>query len=195
VKYSGSSDTDLIPGTDVLRNIPGITDQDKLVEFERNIVAWRSVSLPVGNFNAAHLKAVHRHLFQDVYPWAGEFRQVPLAKGESRFAQPQFIEQETQRVLKETFLLLDSHKDGSDICAVIANCIIELIAVHPFCEGNGRVIRAFIEQAMAKFGYSIQFAGISEARWLNASIQGFRGDESAMLQLLREITSSQVNLS
>jgi cell filamentation protein len=29
---------------------------------------------PTGQFDAAHLKAIHRHLFQDVYEWAGRTR-------------------------------------------------------------------------------------------------------------------------
>ena len=38
---------------------------------------------PRGGFDAAHLKAVHRHLFQDVYEWAGHTRdeRVPLSDG------------------------------------------------------------------------------------------------------------------
>jgi cell filamentation protein len=31
-------------------------------------------------FDAAHVKAIHAHLFQDVYDWAGEFRTVDMAK-------------------------------------------------------------------------------------------------------------------
>ena len=40
-----------------------------------------------GKLNLAHLKAIHRHIFQDVYPWAGEFRTVNIARpGQFYFA-------------------------------------------------------------------------------------------------------------
>lgn len=37
-------------------------------------------------FNAAHVKAIHAHLFQDVYDWAGEFRNVDISKKGQAFA-------------------------------------------------------------------------------------------------------------
>ena len=41
--------------------------------------------MPAGEFDPDHLKAIHRHLFQDIYAQAGEARTVEIAKGESRF--------------------------------------------------------------------------------------------------------------
>ena len=39
-------------------------------------------ALPLaGRFDAAHLKAIHKYIFQDVYSWAGEFRTVKISKG------------------------------------------------------------------------------------------------------------------
>ena len=47
--------------------------------------------VPPGDFDLDQLKAIHRHLFQDVYEWAGEVRTVEIAKGESRFQLRRFI--------------------------------------------------------------------------------------------------------
>ena len=66
------------PGTTVLSNIPGITDQDQLDHYEYFRTAVREQEIHAGavhidrTFDAAHLTAVHQHLFQDVYEWAGD---------------------------------------------------------------------------------------------------------------------------
>jgi len=38
--------------------------------------------MPRGDFDLAHLRAIHRHLFQDIYEWAGELRAVEISKGD-----------------------------------------------------------------------------------------------------------------
>lgn len=72
----------LYPGAGVLRNRLGLTDPDQLDRVERRLVTQRIIEgAPTGDFDVAHLRAIHRHLFQDVYAWAGELRTVEIAKG------------------------------------------------------------------------------------------------------------------
>ena len=69
------------PDSDVLINHYDIKDWDKLLSVEDFIYAVQAGKiLPVGNFNIEHLKAIHRHFFSPLYPWAGEFRQVNMSK-------------------------------------------------------------------------------------------------------------------
>lgn len=78
-----------IPGTSVLRNkfiTPGNPygepDPDKLRVLEELRSGLRINELnehPIeGNFDYAHMKAIHHHIFQDVYEWAGQERVAPL---------------------------------------------------------------------------------------------------------------------
>ena len=67
-----TEDPYLIPGTEVLRNIPGLTNTAQLEEFEANMAAARvaqletvAVKIP-GNCDLDHLLAHHRHVFQEV---------------------------------------------------------------------------------------------------------------------------------
>ena len=63
----------LYPGTPVLRNKLGLTDPDQFDQMERRLVTQRiAEGVPTGVFDLAHLRAIHHHLFQDVYDWAGE---------------------------------------------------------------------------------------------------------------------------
>ncbi|SPE35320.1 hypothetical protein SBA6_440012 [Candidatus Sulfopaludibacter sp. SbA6] len=83
---SDDSDPYLYPGTDVLKNVPGLRDSEQLAAFEALNTGARSYELlqsPIaGGFDIAHLKAIHKHIFQDVFTWAGEFRTTVLGKAE-----------------------------------------------------------------------------------------------------------------
>jgi hypothetical protein len=93
--YKAAADPYCYPGTTVLKNIPRIRDQATLDQFEAAITAQRADEpFPHGRYGVAHYRAVHRHLFQDVYSWAGKFRTVRLSKGDSTFCYPENIAQE-----------------------------------------------------------------------------------------------------
>ena len=100
-----SSDPYTYPGTDVLRNLLDIRDLQQLAAFEANATTARLIELdaaPIeGRFDIAHLQAIHRHIFQDVYPWAGEFRTVNISKGGHLFGVAAFIEPALQGVLRK----------------------------------------------------------------------------------------------
>ncbi len=83
-----ADDVYCIPGTGVLKNKAGITNQDLLDEYEADFTAIRIFELaqaPLkGNFDLTHLCKIHAYLFQDVYEWAGEIRSVYIIRGDSR---------------------------------------------------------------------------------------------------------------
>jgi cell filamentation protein len=78
------SDPYSISGGGCLRNKLGITDAPTLKEIEARIVSIRDVevarSVLPGEYNSEHLQAFHRHLFQDIYDWAGKFRTVDIRR-------------------------------------------------------------------------------------------------------------------
>ena len=104
-----SDDPYVYPGTTILRNKLGIRDAGQLEAFERHVVPQRMAEgLPTGDFDLAHLQAIHRHLFQDVYDWAGEVRTVELNKGGHQFMFRQYIQTGMadvhQRIVKADYL-------------------------------------------------------------------------------------------
>jgi len=76
----------------VLFNLLGISDQAALDRAEADIVSARLVELanrPIsGNFDVPHLQAIHRHLFLDIYEWAGSLRTIGISKGNPMFCMP-----------------------------------------------------------------------------------------------------------
>jgi cell filamentation protein len=100
-----NSDPYLYPGTDVLRNLANLRDPVTSAAFEANATASRLIELAAagvsGGFDVPHLKAIHRHLFQDVYSWAGDFRTVNISKGGHLFGAASFLEAALTGVLSK----------------------------------------------------------------------------------------------
>jgi cell filamentation protein len=139
VPYATVPDPYSYRGSRVLKNIPGIRNIAALKRFETAITAQRADEpLPTGRFSVSHYQAVHRHLFQDVYRWAGRVRTVRITKGASTFCYPEHISNELKRIfgwLKQQAFL--GGRSPEDFASGAAHFLAELNAVHPFRDGNG----------------------------------------------------------
>lgn len=166
------------PGSTVLRNRLEIRDAEGLEFAERVLVRQRmEEGCPGGDFDLAHLQAIHRHLFQDVYEWAGEIRRVPLAKGESRFFPPDRIGLAMQdihsRIVKQNYLRgLPSDRFAQEAARVIGDVNV----VHPFREGNGRTQVIYLQQLGERAGHTVDLTRLECERWIEASIRASRAD-------------------
>lgn len=159
------------PDYSVLKNKLDIRDATLLDETERGLVQSRILEgSPGGQFDAAHVKAIHRHLFQDLYDWAGDYRTVEIGKGGRWFHNYQFIEQgmaEVERSIQAGKLGQDMNADqfGDYAAGVIAN----LNYVHPFREGNGRTQMEFLQQLCERAGHELNTEKIQRDVWITAS--------------------------
>lgn len=96
--YEVFEDPYLYPGTTVLRNKLGLMTEVELESFELEITTLNaSEPAPEGKLDASHYKAIHHHLFSDVYDWAGQYRTVRIAKGGNPFCYPENIAGEMDR--------------------------------------------------------------------------------------------------
>ena len=181
------------PGTNVLKNIPGILDEGALRELEYVQTAARIVELrqnPIqGKFDLDHLKAIHAHIFQDMYDWAGQTRTVGISKSSTHFANPAFIEGEARKL--STGLAKEKNLHGLEkpqFVDRLAHYYAEWNALHPFREGNGRATREFIGQLAREAGYELNQSRIDNSRdqWNEASRRSFVGDLSQVKQILAE---------
>jgi cell filamentation protein len=188
-RYSGS-DPYLDPETGVLINRLGITDQSTLEQFEAALVATRSYELsqtPLkGRFDLAHLQAIHKHFFVDLYEWAGRLRTIDISKGGNRFANHMQIESAAAPILQQ--LAKENHLAGLGAEAFsdrAAYYLGELNALHPFREGNGRAQREFISHLAHTNGYYVAWENMAPADLLAASIASFHGDASKLAGVIR----------
>jgi cell filamentation protein len=181
--------------TGVLKNRLEIADEATLEEIEADLVATRSYELsksPLeGRFDLAHLQAIHRYLFADVYEWAGELRMIDISKGGSRFAHHGHILSAAVSIFQQ--LAAEKHLAGlgpEPFSYRAAYYLGELNALHPFREGNGRAQREFISHLAQAAGYYIAREKVSQADMLTVAIQSFSRDTAKLAILIRNNLSS-----
>lgn len=180
--YEAAPDPYCYPGTGVLNNIPGLRSQSELDRFETNITAQRSDEpFPRGRFSVAHYQAIHHHLFQDAYEWAGRFRIVRIAKDSSVFCYPEHIASEMHKIfaaLREDRFLRDLSPE--QFAPRAAHFLASLNAIHPFRDGNGRAQLAFMAMLAARAGHPLALSNLSPKTFLPAMIRSFQGDEKPL---------------
>jgi cell filamentation protein len=176
------------PGTDVLRNKLGIQDADELRKAEIEHVELRiREGCPTGNFDLEHLQAIHRHLFQDVYEWAGQLRTFDMFKNqEGEYSPAGEIESEIrgvhQRVVNLDFL---HNTNVSEFSAKAAQIIGDTNHAHPFREGNTRTQLQFLHQLAEGAGHNIDLAKIDRGAWNVAKVQAGDGNYDYMNDQIR----------
>tara|TARA_R100001440_G_scaffold71422_1_gene94386 strand:- start:377 stop:970 length:594 start_codon:yes stop_codon:yes gene_type:complete len=191
-KYGVAQDKYCYPETDVLTNLLDIRNADKLAEAEIEFTAeryrlYQSPKATIQQFTFEHLKTLHYHLFQDVYEWAGEVRDVDISKGETLFCTCTRIEPEAKKLFKNISQLENSQSHELFI-EQIADLFCEINLLHPFREGNGRVQRFFFEEMLFALGYDVTWPLISRQEWVEANIAGVNLD----LTLLKNIFNQAI---
>lgn len=177
-----AEDPYVYPGSSVLRNKFGFTTAERLDAVERELVVQRiSEGTPAGAFDLDHLKAIHRHLFQDVYDWAGEIRTVEISKGGHQFQFRRYIETgmaDVHRRLKAASFLRGL--DTKSFAAQAGKITGDINYVHPFRDGNGRTQLLYLEQLSQQAGHNLALQTLNPQRWIDASRAAHSGDYEPM---------------
>lgn len=189
--YDAVKDPLINPDTGVFYNLYNIDNAEELEATEAAAVAIRTYELrqnPLpGNFDLEHLQAIHRHLFQDVYPFAGKLRELEISKGTTRFAHRSHIHAQMQRITNE--LIADDHLLGLQPEAIATRCayyMSEINALHPFREGNGRTQREFINHIVANCGLVVAWDSVPPATVLKCTIIAHGGSEEPLARLIAD---------
>ena len=193
MKYSAKADVYTDAESGVLKNRFNLDDAQELARVESGLFALRAAELatkPItGGFDLAHLQAIHRHLFGDVYDWAGEPRMVDISKGAARFAHYAHIAKQAELLARA--LQAEDMLRGVDIdqfCRRAAHYLSEWNVLHPFREGNGRSTRELLGQLAHERGYHIDWHQMAPDVFLDAMIQAYHGNEAPLAGLLRANT-------
>jgi cell filamentation protein len=188
--YEVQDDKYCYPKSSVLKNKLGIRDQIKLSEFELAMTTQRfDEPLPNGRLGTRHYFAVHKHLFQDVYSWAGKPRTVRISKGTSMFCCPENILSELKRLFEN---LRDEHSlrnlESKEFSLGAARFLSGLSAIHAFRDGNGRAQMAFLALLAIRAGHPLDLSRLHPDSFLAAMIASFHGDEEPLAKQIEELT-------
>jgi len=169
-----------IPGTSVLRNLPGVTDRGQLQNYEEAQALVRVAELyrdpVVGRFDYEHMKGIHRRIFQDVYSWAGQERMGPVGvmtksgpdvvhfpPGDPAAPMVAYAYYPAGAIAEAAttqywLLAKENHLTGlpqSEFVGRLAEHWGELNTIHSFREGNTRSQFVFFSQLSENAGYSL----------------------------------------
>lgn len=182
-------DPECYPGTRVLINLADLRDQTELDAYEVEVVGRRSMEPPPpGDFDPAHYRALHRHLFQDVYGWAGEYRTIRTSKGGNVFCYPEWIEREMAKLFKT--LAGNAFQPDGDVDAFVqaaADFLGELNAIHPFREGNGRSQLYFLRLLGLRAGHPFRSEAVERDAFLHAMIESYHGRLEGLIDELERM--------
>ncbi len=179
--YPETYDPGLKYGT--MRNLYGERDPQVLNDREYSDTAMRSMELKSGavdiprTYDAQHVMAIHGHVFQDVYEWAGQFRTIDMTKqwppeigrGFTEFLDRRdvgrYLDDVQQRIAREPW----ANMDRDQFAHAAADIFSRVNFAHPAREGNGRTAKLFMQHVaeLSKFelNYSPQLTGITPEVW------------------------------
>lgn len=120
--------------SELARQEEKISKKKALELFEKNILD----SYEAGTFET--LSKIHKYLFDEIYYFAGEIRNVNIAKGNFRFAPVMYLEQSLKYI----------DKMPQSTYEEIIKKYVEMNVAHPFREGNGRAIRIWLDLILKK---------------------------------------------
>lgn len=150
----------------ILENKLGIREEKELEIKEEQISKIKALELfdkglldgfPVSEFKG--LAMIHKHLYEDIYDFAGNIRHVNIIKGSFPFALGSYLPE----ILKNISQMPQSTFDE------IIEKYIEMNIAHPFRDGNGRSMRIWLDCIMKKEVKSVvEWSKISKEEYMNA---------------------------
>lgn len=168
--YDAADDPYTYENSTVLVNKLDLREQADLDAFEAEISNARAQEpLPAGDLDFKHYKAIHHHLFQDVYDWAGKVRTVRIFKGGNPFCFPENVEIQATKLFNK--LKDDDYLQNLDLEAFAgkaAHFLAELNVIHAFREGNGRSQLPFFALLADHAGHPLDFDKLDPEAMLHA---------------------------
>lgn len=146
-------------------------------------------------FGVDDLRSFHRRWLQDIYPWAGEYRQVNMGKGGFQFAAahriPHLMAEYDRDVLEVDTPCHDM--DDERLIRALARTHAELVLIHPFREGNGRLARLLNTLMAFQAGQpALDYGGIrgkKKREYIAAVHAALGGDYEPMEAVFRSVLS------
>lgn len=191
-KYGNDRDPYLYPGLNVMRNRLGIRQAERLAQAAYEFTALRAATLGLGPLlrGLPHLCAIHQHIYQDIFDWAGDIREMDIYQGDTRFCHFAYIEKEGNALmqdLEEEGYLVGLERE--EFINRLSHYYCEINVLYPFRIGNGIVQRIFFEQLAIHAGYQLDWHDIDPEEWAQANQSGAMGDLSALNAIFSKVVS------
>lgn len=152
----------------ILKNKLGINDYDMLNQAEADLTFSKFLNIEKTfktKFDINYVKAIHKHIFEDIFDWAGEFRNVPIVKEEIvlpglslNYAESKEIPQRLENVLNKmnntNWDALPLEEKSMEFTKQLA----QFWLVHPFRDGNTRTTLTFATNFSKEHGFPLDLS-------------------------------------
>ncbi|SFE51200.1 Fic/DOC family protein [Paracidovorax wautersii] len=196
--HTSGAEGEFEPGSNeqVLRNLVGIKSVDDMDELELQLLGdlYEEVllqNLPNRQLTVDDLKRWHRMWLGNVYLWAGQERSVNLGKGGFQFATagllPGLLKDFERKCLRRWTPC--NHLAPDVLVSAIAVTHVELILIHPFREGNGRLSRLLADVMAVQAGHEpLDYSGWEQHKtaYIGAIHAGFSENYGPMERLVAQ---------
>lgn len=205
---SGLSEAQFEPGSGgkVLRNLLGIRLTKKMDNAEAKALEIATDDLirtvDAGHrFAAADICKFHKAWLGKIYAWAGSYRQVNISKDDFPFAAaaqiPSLMKEFEKNVLRRNTPC--NLRERPEVVHALAETHVELVLIHPFREGNGRVARVLSTLMALQAGLPLldfgSISGKKKETYFAAVQAGLDKNYKPMEQLIAEIIERSVAAS
>lgn len=174
----------------MLENKLGITDSIELARVEEKLSKKKALEMYetvfLNRLDAGTIKAlsdIHQYLFSEIYAFAGEIRDVNIAKGNFRFVPAMYLQAALENIEKMPQETFDN----------IIEKYIEMNVAHPFREGNGRSMRIWLDNILKReLGLVIDWSQVEKEDYLLAMERSPIKDLEIKV-LLKEALTDKIN--
>ena len=188
----------------VLKNLMSIikkTEMDSMEALALKQAEEESINTYGANhrFKTSDICKIHKIWLGNIYPWAGKFRKVNLSKGDFNFAAAAQIPYLMDKFENEYLLKFTpcNFNDIDKVINAIAIIHVELILIHPFREGNGRVARLLSTLMALQAGYPpLDFGFIKKEKkeeYFKAVNLGLDRNYLLMESVFKEVFNQTIN--
>ena len=180
-KYQAKNNSFYYENSDTPKNKYNIKDSEIIHQIEKDLIeeAYKIFFVELDEdtiFNEEYYIKLHKKTFENLYDWAGNYRDFNMSKGESRFCQGAFIISSSKKIFdelkKDNYLKDYQNKSKEDFAKKLAYYKCELNVLHPFYELNGRITRMFFDMIVSYNEYEpIDYSTIKKDEYIQGAIE------------------------
>lgn len=192
--------------TNVPFNKIGTISREELEHYESYLlsITYRRIFEKLKNFpeyylpiNSQKIKMLHKVIFDDLYDWAGEYRNIHISKEGFPFPPGDIVKSEMKRLDKQLFnkISYDPRASLEEIAELLAVVSAEITIIHPFREGNGRIVRVVLDIISIAFDIQPANWGVLKSytdkdKYLKCMYSGYKKDYKPLTNFYYELLVS-----
>ena len=184
------------PKSGLLKNLQDITEYEVLLFVESSAVTKRLQELfenPIKIKGVESLLSIHKHLFQDIYAWAGQKRTVEISKDGKQFFPTTHFDNALRYIDQ---LLIEYNEISSQNRVQVSEKLAEILDnvnyLHLFREGNGRTQREFLRLLANEKGLTLNLNPPDNKNIYERYMKGtIESDLQTLTQLIFELINQK----